>query len=109
MDHDSKNWCKIYDEYNDEEVELTKDERKLISRMLKGEAPRADFDPYAPYVDWFKWDNVIHPLSSAPELKRMFIPSKWEAKSIPAYENALKESFDRCLDLYLCPKEESED
>ncbi|WZZ48572.1 hypothetical protein YC2023_048679 [Brassica napus] len=196
---DSKNWRKIYDEYNDEEVELTKEESKLIRRMLKGEAPHADFDPYAPYVDWFKWDDAIHPLSSAPEPKRRFIPSKWEAKkvvkyvrairkglikfdkpeeepnvyllwgddsasdqkskhltyipppklklpgheesynpsleyipteeekaayelmyeedrpkfipkrftslrSIPAYENALKESFDRCLDLYLCPR-----
>ncbi|CAN7008052.1 unnamed protein product [Brassica rapa subsp. trilocularis] len=196
---DSKNWRKVYDEYNDEEVELTKEESKLIRRMLKGEAPHADFDPYAPYVDWFKWDDAIHPLSSAPEPKRRFIPSKWEAKkvvklvrairkglikfdkpeeepnvyllwgddsasdqkskhltyipppklklpgheesynpsleyipseeekasyelmyeedrpkfipkrftslrSIPAYENALKESFDRCLDLYLCPR-----
>ncbi|KFK37303.1 hypothetical protein AALP_AA4G239700 [Arabis alpina] len=195
---DSKNWRKIHDEYNDEEVELTKEESKLIRRMLKGEAPHADFDPYAPYVDWFKWDDAIHPLSSAPEPKRRFIPSKWEAKkvvkyvrairkglmkfdkpeekpdayllwddstsdqkskhltyipppkpklpgheesynpsleyipteeekasyelmfeedrpkfipkrftslrSIPAYENALKESFERCLDLYLCPR-----
>ncbi|XP_010522988.1 PREDICTED: ribosome biogenesis protein BOP1 homolog isoform X2 [Tarenaya hassleriana] len=196
---DSKNWRKIYDEYNDEEVELTKEETKLIRRMLKGEAPHADFDPYAPYVDWFKWDDAKHPLSSAPEPKRRFLPSKWEAKkvvkyvrairqglikfdkpeeepnvyllwgddsrsdekskhlsyipppklklpgheesynpsleyipteeekasydlmdeedrpkfipkrftslrSIPAYENALKESFERCLDLYLCPR-----
>ncbi|KAL1217867.1 putative ribosome biogenesis protein BOP1 [Cardamine amara subsp. amara] len=196
---DSKNWRKIYDDYNDEEVELTKEESKIIRRMLKGEAPHADFDPYAPYVDWFKWDDAIHPLSSAPEPKRRFIPSKWEAKmvvkyvrairkgwikfdkpeeepnvyllwgddsasdqknkhltyipppklklpghdesynpsleyipteeekasyelmyeedrpkfipkrftslrSIPAYENALRESFERCLDLYLCPR-----
>ncbi|CAA7050677.1 unnamed protein product [Microthlaspi erraticum] len=197
---DSKNWRKIYDDYNDEEVELTKEESKLIRRMLKGEAPHADFDPYAPYVDWFDWKKEsIHPLSGAPEPKRRFIPSKWEAKkvvkyvrairngtikfdkpeeepnyyllwgddsasdlrgknlnfvpppkvklpgheesynpspefiptaeekaayelmyeedrpkfipkmytslrSIPAYENALKESFERCLDLYLCPR-----
>ena len=25
-------------------------------------------------------------------------------RSIPAYENAVKESFERCLDLYLCPR-----
>jgi len=25
-------------------------------------------------------------------------------RSIPAYENAMKESFERCLDLYLCPR-----
>lgn len=38
---------KINDEYNDEEVELTKEETKLIRRILKGKAPHADFDPYA--------------------------------------------------------------
>lgn len=38
---------KIYDEYNDEEVELTKDETKLVRRLLKGKAPHTDFDPYA--------------------------------------------------------------
>ncbi|KAL9351104.1 hypothetical protein Peur_058359 [Populus x canadensis] len=196
---DSKNWRKIYDEYNDEEVELTKEETKLIRRVLKGKAPHGDFDPYAPYVDWFKWEDSKHPLSNAPEPKSRFIPSKWEAKkvlglvrairkglikfdkpkeeprfymlwgdddsssektghlsyipapkpnlpgheesynpsleyiptqeeinsyqlmdeedrpkfipkrftslrSIPAYENAVKDSFERCLDLYLCPR-----
>lgn len=38
---------KIYDEYNDEEVELTKEEIKHIRRLLKGKAPHAEFDPYA--------------------------------------------------------------
>ena len=38
---------KIYDEYNDEEVELTKEETKLIRKLLKGKAPHAEFDPYA--------------------------------------------------------------
>ncbi|KAK6157005.1 hypothetical protein DH2020_011253 [Rehmannia glutinosa] len=167
---DSKNWRKIYDEYNDEEVELTKDETKLIGRLLKGKAPHADFDPYAPYVDWFKWDGAKHPISNAPEPKRRFIPSKWESKmvlryvrairkglikfddkpkeesrlyalwddsssaerqglayipapkpklpgvlairsqfvhalrTVPAYDKAVQETFDRCLDLYLCPR-----
>ncbi|XP_004485462.1 ribosome biogenesis protein BOP1 homolog [Cicer arietinum] len=196
---DSKNWRKIYDEYNDEVVELTKDEIKMVSRLIKNQAPHSDFDPYPEYSDWFKWDDAKHPLSNAPEPKRRFIPSKWEAKkvvqyvrlirngsitfdkpkeddgpyllweddsglteksnhlayipapkqkfpghdesynppleyiptqeeinsyqllyeedrpkfipkrftsmrSIPAYENAMKESFERCLDLYLCPR-----
>lgn len=38
---------KVYDEYNDEEVEVTKKELKLINRLLKGKAPHSDFDPYA--------------------------------------------------------------
>lgn len=38
---------KIYDEYNDEEVEVTRKELRLVRRLLKGKAPHADFDPYA--------------------------------------------------------------
>lgn len=196
---DSKSWRKLYDEFNDEEIKLTKEEVAQIRRVLKGKAPHADFDPHAPYVDWFKWDDAKHPLSNAPEPKRRFIQSKWEAnevarlvrqirngyiepdkpkeeqqrfyhlwgddsstertthlsyipapkpklpghdesynpsleyiptqeeinsyqlmydedrpkfiprrfafmRSVPAYENALKDAFERCLDLYLCPR-----
>ncbi|KAJ8755615.1 hypothetical protein K2173_022210 [Erythroxylum novogranatense] len=99
---DSKNWRKIYDEYNDEEIELTKEETKLICRLAQGKAPHADFDPYAPYVDWFEWEDAKHPLSNAPEPKRRFIPSKWEAKKVVKYVRAIRKGlikFDK-------PKEE---
>ncbi|XP_066344555.1 ribosome biogenesis protein BOP1 homolog [Miscanthus floridulus] len=34
-----------------------------------------------------------------------FIPKRFESlRSVPAYEKALREGFDRCLDLYLCPR-----
>ncbi|XP_057951643.1 ribosome biogenesis protein BOP1 homolog [Malania oleifera] len=99
---DSKNWRKIYDEYNDEEVELTKHEAKLVRRLLKGKAPHADFDPYAPYIDWFTWDDAKHPLSNAPEPKRRFIPSKWESKKVVKYIRAIRKGLIK-LDK---PKEE---
>ncbi|KAG8367480.1 hypothetical protein BUALT_Bualt16G0076400 [Buddleja alternifolia] len=88
---DSKNWRKIIDEYNDEEVELTKEETKLVRRLLKGKAPHADFDPHAPYIDWFDWDGAKHPLSNAPEPKRRFIPSKWESKKVLRLVRAIRE------------------
>ncbi|XP_056173365.1 ribosome biogenesis protein BOP1 homolog isoform X1 [Syzygium oleosum] len=99
---DSKNWRKINDEYNDEVVELTKDETRLIRRLLKGKAPHAGFDPYPDYVDFFKWDDAKHPLSNAPEPKRRFIPSKWEAKRVAKYVRAIREGLIK-LDK---PKEE---
>jgi len=34
------------------------------------------------YIDWYKWEDSKHPLSNAPEPKRRFIPSKWEAKKV---------------------------
>ncbi|XP_075476402.1 ribosome biogenesis protein BOP1 homolog isoform X2 [Primulina tabacum] len=100
---DSKNWRKIYDEYNDEEVELTKAETKLVSRLLKGKAPHAEFDPYAPYVDWFAWDGAKHPLSNAPEPKRRFIASKWESNMVLRYVRAIRKGLIKFDDK---PKEE---
>ncbi|KAF9690288.1 hypothetical protein SADUNF_Sadunf01G0179900 [Salix dunnii] len=162
---DSKNWRKIYDEYNDEEVELTKEETKLVRRMLKGKTPHADFDPYAVlglvrairkgYIKFDKpkeeprfymlWGDDAsssektghlsyipapkpnmpgHEESYNPSLEYIptqeeinsyqlmdeedrpkFIPKRFTSlRSIPAYENAVKDSFERCLDLYLCPR-----
>ncbi|MCL7023451.1 hypothetical protein MKW94_015681 [Papaver nudicaule] len=74
-------WNTIYDEYNDEEVEIPKEWRKLIRRYLKGKTPHADVDPYPEYVDWVKHD-AKHPLSNAPDPKRRFIPSKSEHKEV---------------------------
>ncbi|KAL6967821.1 Ribosome biogenesis protein 1 [Sarracenia purpurea var. burkii] len=94
--------CKIYDEYNDEEVEVTKQETKLIRRLLKGRAPHGDFEPYAPYVDWFAWEDSKHPLSNAPEPKRRFIPSKWESKKVVEYVRAIRKGLIK----FEKPKEE---
>ncbi|OAY83414.1 Ribosome biogenesis protein BOP [Ananas comosus] len=94
----------VYDEYNDEEVELTKEEIKVISRLLRGKTPHAGVDPYAPYVDWFVWEDKAHPLSSAPEPKRRFIRSKWEDKKVVRLVRAIRKGwikFDK-------PKEESQ-
>ncbi|XP_062188566.1 ribosome biogenesis protein BOP1 homolog [Phragmites australis] len=99
---DAKNWRKIYDEYNDEEVQITKEEAKIISRMLKGKTPHTNVDPYPDYVDWFEYDDKGHPLSSAPEPKRRFVPSKWEQKKVVKLVRAIRNGwikFDK-------PKEE---
>ncbi|XP_010471161.1 PREDICTED: ribosome biogenesis protein BOP1 homolog [Camelina sativa] len=90
---DSRNCLKIYDEYNDEEVEVTKEEIYPIRRILKAAAPHADFDPCPPYVDWFKWHDAKHPLSSAPEPKRRRIRSKWEAKIIVKIVRAIRKGW----------------
>ncbi|XP_042030365.1 ribosome biogenesis protein BOP1 homolog [Salvia splendens] len=100
---DSKSWRKIIDEYNDEEVELTKEEINLIRRMMDSKAPHADFDPYPSYIDWFTWDGAKHPLSNAPEPKRRFIPSKWDAKKVVKYVRAIRSGQIKLDDK---PKEE---
>ena len=37
---------KVYDEYNDEDVELTKEEVDMIRRIRQGKIPHADVNPY---------------------------------------------------------------
>ncbi|KAM0906590.1 hypothetical protein ACQ4PT_016717 [Festuca glaucescens] len=160
------NWRKLYDVYNDEEVQITKEEAKIISRLLKGKTPHTNVDLY-PVVKlvrairkgWIKFDkpkdeanyyllwgddtdtadNKRQGLSYIPapkpnlpgheesynpsveyvptqeeidsyqlmyeEDRPKFIPRRFESlRRVPAYEKALREGFDRCLDLYLCPR-----
>jgi hypothetical protein len=37
---------KVYDDYNDEEVELTKEEVDMIRRLRQGKIPHAEVNPY---------------------------------------------------------------
>ncbi|WCJ25466.1 hypothetical protein M5689_007350 [Euphorbia peplus] len=72
---------KVFDEYNQEEITLTKEERKILLNIVKGKAPHPDFDHHPAYIDWVE-PHGKHPLSNAPEPKGRFIPSKWEAKKV---------------------------
>lgn len=42
----------IYDEYNDEEITLSKEELRMIMAIRKGQFPSVEVNPYEPYVDW---------------------------------------------------------
>ncbi len=62
------------------QVTLTKEEMQMIRRIRAGEFPHVEVDPHLPENDWFSRELQLHPLSSAPEPKRRFQPSKWEEK-----------------------------
>lgn len=42
----------IYDEYNGEEITLTKEELRMVMAIRKGQFPHLEVNPYEPYVDW---------------------------------------------------------
>ncbi|KAK9829975.1 hypothetical protein WJX72_008983 [[Myrmecia] bisecta] len=88
-----KEWRTVYDEYNDEEIVLSKEEMQLIQRIRAGQFPHIEVNPYEPEVDWFTRETEIHPLSSAPEPKRRFIPSKWEEKKVVKLVRALRKGW----------------
>lgn len=63
---------------------LTTEELDIIRRLHAGEVPDASYDPYEPMTEWFtgKGKEEIMPLSSAPEPKRRWVPSKWEKQKV---------------------------
>ena len=65
----------------------------MVKRIRKGQFPDVKIDPFPEYVDWMKYDDHIHPMSSAPEPKRSFIPSKWEAKKVVKLVRALRRGW----------------
>ncbi|TPX50523.1 hypothetical protein SeLEV6574_g00839 [Synchytrium endobioticum] len=75
-------WRTVYDELEGKERVLTKEDLDIIKRIQQNVFPIADYDPYEPTVEYFTSRTELHPLSNAPEPKRRFTPSKWEAKRI---------------------------
>lgn len=63
---------------------LSSEELDIIRRLYANEVPDANYDPYEPMTEWFtgKGKEEIMPLSSAPEPKRRWIPSKWEKQKV---------------------------
>lgn len=83
----------IYDEYNDEEIVLSKEELKMIMRIRKGQFPHVEVNPYEPYIDYYSGDVDPTPLLNAPEPKRRFIPSKWEEQKVVKLVRAIRKGW----------------
>eukprot|EP00003_Mantamonas_plastica_P021156 TRINITY_DN341_c0_g1_i5.p1 TRINITY_DN341_c0_g1~~TRINITY_DN341_c0_g1_i5.p1 ORF type:complete len:980 (+),score=299.00 TRINITY_DN341_c0_g1_i5:4365-7304(+) len=79
---DPYDWRKVHDYVNDKDITLTDEEIELVNRLVAGKHADGSYDPYADYVDWFKWEDGIHPLSNAPEPKRRFQPSRHENRKV---------------------------
>ena len=87
---DPEAWRSVYDEVNDEELRLTDAEVKLLRRLRAGKFDPG-FDPYADYPDPVDApEHKVHPLSSRPEPKSRFVPSKHEAKMVVKYVRLIR-------------------
>jgi ribosome biogenesis protein ERB1 len=86
----------VEDKLGGKSVQLSQEELELISRLAKAENPDATYDPYEPTIEWFtgKGKEMKMPLTSAPEPKRRFIPSKWEHKKVSM--SLTLSPFDSC-------------
>lgn len=87
-----KGWTGLVDKNTGKELKLTDEEMRIVGMIQRGRVPAEEqgvvdkdgggYDPYEPTVEWFTSKTEIMPLSSAPEPKRRFVPSKHEAKRV---------------------------
>jgi ribosome biogenesis protein ERB1 len=83
-------WRRIYDERNDTEMILSPEELRAIARMRAGRYPTAAANPETDEI--IAWSGPIekHPLTSAPEPKRRFLPSRHEARTVMKMVRAIR-------------------
>jgi len=80
-----KGWTGLVDKNTGKELKLSDEELRIVSQIQRGRVADKlegkDLE-YAPTVEWFSSKKEIMPLSSAPEPKRRFVPSRHEAKRV---------------------------
>lgn len=101
-----KGWTGLTDPATGKPLELSQEELQLLRKVQMNEIPADGYDPYEPTVEWFTSKIETMPLSSAPEPKRRFVPSKHEAKRVMKIVRAIREG--RILP-YRPPREEQEE
>lgn len=74
-------------------VKLEGEELEIIKRIQNTDFADVNYDPYEPYVDFFTGTVMPVPLSSAPEPKRRFLPSKWEALKVAKILHAIRKGW----------------
>jgi ribosome biogenesis protein ERB1 len=98
---------KIWDIWEDDSI-VTWKPRKMPKPVVapKRENPlhAESFNPPDEYLfdedEKKKWEQ-----QESHEREMNFIPTKTDAlRKVPLYQNMIKEHFERCLDLYLCPR-----
>jgi ribosome biogenesis protein ERB1 len=97
---------KFYDIWG---AENENDKRKHMHHLPAPKCPLPDhYESYNPPPEYLfdqeekkKWE------SQEPEDRRLnFVPNKYTSlRLVPGFENFIKERFDRCLDLYMCPRQ----
>ncbi|GAO19917.1 hypothetical protein UVI_02039140 [Ustilaginoidea virens] len=86
-----KGWTGLLDPETGKPLNLNHEELELLRRLQMGEVPEASYDPYPDMVPYFTGAEERMPLSAAPEPKRRFVPSKYEAKRVAQLVRAIKE------------------
>lgn len=90
---DKDDWRTIVDSATGERVKLTREELDIIQRIQENEIAAVGFDEYQPYVDFFTGKLQVIPINCAPEPKRRFRASKWEAMKVAKLVKAIRKGL----------------
>ncbi|KAJ3002967.1 Ribosome biogenesis protein 1, partial [Thoreauomyces humboldtii] len=88
---DPNAWRSVYDKMEGKDIVLTKEELEMVRRIQHGNFPESTSNPYEDTVEWFSSKTEVMPVSAAPEPKRRFVPSKWEAQRIMHIVRAIRQ------------------
>lgn len=83
-------WRTVKDNLTGQNVVLTDNDVDLIKRIKNAKNPDVNYDPYAPYVDFFTYEKMIHPVTNQPETKASFTPSLAEKRIVSKLVSAIK-------------------
>ncbi|XP_049962677.1 ribosome biogenesis protein BOP1 homolog [Schistocerca serialis cubense] len=83
-------WRTVKDPQTGQDVVLCDADVDLIQRLQSSKIPDAEFDEYAPWIEWFTSEVMKTPLRKFPEHKRSFLPSKSEKEKVSKLVHAIK-------------------
>ena len=63
----------FHDPYNDEEIEISREDLRMLLNVKRGKLPDANLEPYMEYPNWFSSKIRIHPVSNALKPKSRFV------------------------------------
>ena len=84
-------WTGLTDPATGKPLQLNQEELEVLKRIQWNEIPEEGYDPYPATIEYFTSKTEQMPLSSAPEPKRRFVPSKHEAKRVMKIVRAIRE------------------
>lgn len=80
----------LHDHYNDEEINISRDELRMLLNIKKGKYPDPSIDAYMEYIPWFTKHPRIHPVTNALKPKSSFLPSAHEEKRVAELVQLIK-------------------
>ncbi|KAJ6257254.1 Ribosome biogenesis protein ERB1 [Drechslerella dactyloides] len=86
-----KGWTGLLDKNSGAALNLTEEELEIVKKLQRSEITDDGYDPYPDMVEYFTNTVEQMPLSSAPEPKRRFVPSKHEQKRVMKIVKGIRE------------------